>query len=99
MGELQDEREVIKLERDLRREGREDFIEQMRNAGVELLDSKLLGLAKHREAINDTQQNDEELRTAKAVASNLGAPYREQLTMNKKLTRFITLLRKEQGLE
>lgn len=97
MNELLDEKEVIKLERYLKREGREDFVTEMMGASPSELDAKMLKLAKEAEEIQDAQNNDEELREAKKEASNLGAPYRERKKMNKKLTRFVALMMQEKG--
>lgn len=99
MSELLEEKEIIKLERYLKREGREDFVTEMMGASPAQLDSKMLGLAKHREEIQNTKDNDEELKKAKAEAKNLGSPYNDQMKMNKKLTRFVALLMKEKGVQ
>lgn len=97
MSELLDEKEIIKLERYLKREGREDFVTEMMAASPALLDSKMLGLAKYREEIQNTQNADEELKRVKQHAKTLGAPYRDDVKMNKKLTRFVALLMQEKG--
>lgn len=99
MSELTLEKEITKLERYLVREGRRDFIDEMRAALPVQLDSKMLGLAKHREEIRNTKADDKELRAAAQLTKDLGAPYRDQLRMNEKLTRFVALLMNEQGLE
>lgn len=97
MSDMLDEKEIIKLERYLKREGREDFVTEMRGASSAQLDAKMLGLAKHREEIQNTQNGDEELKKAKQHAKNLGATYRDQSKMNKKLTRFVALMMQEKG--
>lgn len=97
MNELQDEKEIIKLERYLKREGREDFVTEMQAASPVQLDAKMLGLAKYREEIQNTQNADEKLREAKRHASSLGAGYRDDIKMNKKLTRFVALLMQDKG--
>lgn len=92
------EKEMTTLEKYLVREGRKDFIDEIRAASPETLDSKLLGLAKHREEIANTKANDGELRRAKEKAKDLGAVYRDQLKMNNKLARFVALIMEEQGI-
>lgn len=91
------EKETTKLERYLIKEGRKDFIDEIRAASLGTLDQKMLGLAKHREEIRNTKANDEALNDAKERAKDLGAPYRDQLRMNEKLTRFVSLIMKENG--
>jgi hypothetical protein len=97
--ELTLEKETTKLEKYLVKQGRKDFVEAMRNASASELDSKMLSLAKHREEIATTKSNDTELETAKEKKKDLEAPYREQLAMNKKLSRFVGLMMKEMGNE
>lgn len=99
MSDLLDEKEIIKLERFLKREGREDFVTEMMAASPAQLDSKMLSLAKHREEIDNTRNADDELKKAKAEVRALGAPYRDQTKMNKKLTRFVALLMAEKGVD
>lgn len=98
MSDLLDEKEIIKLERYLKREGREDFVTEMMGASPVQLDSKMLALAKHREEIDSTRNEDGDLKKAKNEAKMLGAPYRDQAKMNKKLTRFVALLMAEKGV-
>lgn len=98
MNELQEEKEIIKLERYLRREGREDFVTEMQGASEVQLDAKMLALAKHAEEIQTTQANDEKLRDAKSEVRVLAAPYNDQKKMNKKMNRFVALLMKEKGV-
>lgn len=90
------EKETTKLEKYLVKEGRKDFIDEIRAASPEQLDAKLLGLAKHDQEINNTKAKDADLQAAKDKAKELGAVYRDQLRMNKKLTRFVALVMKEQ---
>lgn len=93
------ELETTKLERYLVNQGRATFIEEIRGASPETLDSKLLGLAKYNQEIENTRNDDKELRDAKQHARDLGASYREQLNMNKKLARFIALIMSERGVD
>ena len=98
MSELTLEKETTKLEKFLKKEGRQDFIDEMRAADAGQLEARLLGLAKHAQEITNTRDNDEELRKAKEHAKNLGAPYREQKKMNDKLARFVALMMQEKGI-
>lgn len=98
MNELDQEKEVTKLERYLKREGRDDFVTEMMGASTQQLDAKMLSLAKHNEEITNTKNEDEELQQAKVKVKVLGAPYRDQTKMNKKLTRFVALLMANKGV-
>lgn len=98
MSELTLELETTKLEKYLVKQGRKDFIDEIRAASPETLDFKLLGLAKHAEEIRNTKEGDSELRKAKAHASDLGATYRDQIKMNGKLARFVALTMQDQGM-
>ncbi len=89
------EKEVTKLEIYLRKNNRQDFIDEMRNAGPEQLDAKMLSLAKHKEEVANTRARDEELKASKAKTKELNAPYNEQLRMNAKLSRFVSLMMQE----
>lgn len=97
MSEMNQELEQTKLEKYLRREGRQDFVDEMHRASPSQLDAKLLGLAKHSEEIENAKNADGDLKEAKAKAKVLGATYNDQKRMNKKLARFVGLLMKEKG--
>ena len=99
MQEITLEKETTKLEKYLEKQGRKDFIEAVRGASPETLDSKLLALAKHNQEISNTKASDEKLIEASVSKKVLEAPYREQLNMNKKMSRFIALIMKEQNLK
>jgi hypothetical protein len=99
MSELTLEKETTKLEKYLIKHGREDFISEIRAASADALNAKMLGLAKHSQEIANTKANDEKLIEAAERKRGLEAPYREQKKMNAKLTRFVALIMKEQGLE
>lgn len=99
MKELTLELETTKLERYLIKHDRADFIKETRGASPETLDAKLLGLAKHNQEISNTKADDEELIQAAQRKKDLEAPYREQLRMNTKLARFVSLIMQEQGLK
>lgn len=97
MDELLREKEIIKLEKDLIKDGRKEFVLEVRQGDSFTRDQKLLKLAKHRSEIKSTKANDEELRKARLNKNSLEAPYREQLKWNDKLTRFVTLVMEEEG--
>lgn len=86
------QKEIIKLEKYLRNQGRQDLVEVLREASPEELKRKLMEQAEHEQAIIDTKNNDDELKEAKEHARSLGAVYNEQVRMNKKISRFVHLL-------
>ena len=86
-----------KIELLLRRAGREDFIkriQQSRGTKSEL-DFEIMKLAKHAQAITNTQQQDIDLIRAKEEVRELKAPYNEQTKLNKALTRYVALILEE----
>lgn len=91
--------ETTKLEKYLVKQGRKDFIDEMRAATPESLNAKLLALAKHNQEIANTKANDQELEKAKQRKKDLEEPYKEQKKMNEKLARFVALMMREQGIE
>lgn len=99
MEEITLEKEVTKLEKYLKKEGRQDFVDEMMDGDSERLNAKLLGLAKHRQEILNTRSEDGDLKKAKEEVKDLDAPYKEQLKMNEKLTRFVSLVMKDKGIE
>lgn len=99
MSELTLEKETTKLEKYLVKQGRKDFIDEIRAASPEALNQKLLGLAKHREEITNTMAADQDLEAAKNKKKSLEEPYKDQKKMNAKLARFVALIMKENGVE
>lgn len=96
MNELSENKEIIKLEKKLRSEpGGKDYIDELRASGIGELEFKLKELAKHKQAIITTRDNDDELKSAKSHAKVLAAPYGEQLKGNDLRSRFIGLLLQE----
>ena len=93
------EKEITKLERYLIREGRKEFVLEMRQAGEEGRKAKLLSLVKYAQEIEDTKKNDEKLNRAKAEVTALSYGYNKDKSMNAKLQRFIFLVNKEDGVE
>lgn len=99
MDDITLEKETTKLEKFLINEGREDFINEMRAGDEDRLNKKLLSLTKHRQEILSSRAEDEDLKRAKEEVKGLDAPYKEQLKMNEKLTRFVSLVMKDKGIE
>ena len=93
------ELETTKLEKFLIKQGRMDFVEEIRAASPESLNTKLLNLAKHAQEIANTKSADLELEVVAQKKKELEAPYNEQKRMNAKMARFVALMMKEQGLE
>ncbi len=92
------EKEMTKLEKYLIKEGRKDFVIEMRQSDSPKRESKLLGLAKHKQELITLMSKDVALKTAKEIVKGLKAPYNEQKRMNDKLSRFVHLLSEEEGL-
>ena len=99
MEELTLEKEMVKLERYLIKQGREDFVRTMRASNEEQLNFKLLTLAKHRQEIKSTKVRDQKLLQASETKKELESPYKEQLRMNEKLSSYVAQVMKEKGLE
>lgn len=91
------EKEITKLERYLIKQGRQDFITEMRHGTPLIREAKRLNLAKHLQEIISTQASDKELNEVNAKRSQLRAPYLEQKKMNEKFSRFVHLLAEESG--
>ena len=93
------EKETTKLERYLLKNDRRDFIDAVRVMEGDQFDAKILALAKHREEIRDSRADDVELNQAKLRKKILDEPYRDQLKMNEKMTRFVALIMREKGIQ
>lgn len=89
------ETELTKLQKSLEKLGRQDFVELVDNAAPQELDSKILSLAKHREEIQSTKQNDPQLKEISDQKRELAAPYQEQLKANKVMARYAALVLKQ----
>ena len=99
MSEITLEKETTKLEKYLVKQGRKDFIDEMRAASPETLNAKLLALAKHNQEIKNTMAKDDKLQEAKERKKDLEGVYKDQTKMNDKLARFVALVMKENGVE
>ncbi len=92
MSELSQQKEIVKLEKQL---NDETLASELRGLTKKELEFKLLELAKHAQEIVTTRNDDEALTCAKNVVKDLNAPYNDQLKGNKLMARFIHLLVKE----
>lgn len=91
---LNEQLEITKLERKLD----EGEASKFRGMTDKELEFELLQLAKHKEAIVTTRNEDQQLNSAKEVVKELNSPYVEQLKANKLKHRFIALLLAEKKL-
>lgn len=89
-----DEKELVKLERKFGA----DFCLEVRKMDKKAIDNKLLELAKYRQALINTRDNDPALREAKQKANNLAYPYTRDLTANLEKQRLVTLIMIDEGL-
>ncbi len=94
---LESEKEIIKLEKYLRKQGREELVQELRACDNDQKRVRLMNQAVHEQEILDTKAKDQELLDAKASVRALGASYNEQSRMCKKISRFIHLLIEDSG--
>ncbi len=74
-----------------------DFVNEVVGLSVEDLNSRVLGLAKGIQGIEDSKEEDEELESAKALVSELSGPYTEGRRVAKLKTKYLISLIKEKG--
>lgn len=86
------EKKLVKLEKEFCKQGEEEYVRDLRRASFEELENKLKELSKHREAIDETKDRDEELKQAMEVVKNLKAPYVEQKKWASKRAKMIYLI-------
>ena len=91
------EKELYKLERFLKKQGRNELIEQLRSLNNTDRRNRLMQQAVLEQEIADTKAKDEKLQAAKEAARELNATYTGQLRMAKKIARFIHLLIEDSG--
>lgn len=91
------EKEKTKLERYLKKQGRNELITELEGLDNDQRRDRLMKQAVHEQEIMDAKANDRELNAAKEKARDLGAVYNENLRMNKKISRFIHLLIEDSG--
>ena len=73
------------------------FRREAQDMGPSQLESRINELAKASEANDQLQEEDEDLETAKAKATELGRPYREDRKAFKLKTKYSILLLKEKS--
>lgn len=91
------EKEITKLERYLLKQGREEFVKEIRGLNNDDRRDRLMKQAVYEQEIMDAKANDKKLQAAKDEARSLGSVYSENLRMNKKIARFIHLLIEDSG--
>ena len=87
--------ELNSLESKLNNKHGESYVQNLLELSKKELEFKLLELAKHKEEVVTTRNNDEEYQLAKEKVKDLNAPYKEQLGENKLKARYIHLLIKD----
>lgn len=97
MSEENLEKEITKLEKYLLRQGRQDFLVDMKKSTKEEREAKLLSLTQHKQELLTTMANDDELNSLKEKVKFARSVYTDQTKMNDKLSRFIHLLMKDEG--
>lgn len=91
------EKEITKLEKYLKRQGREELIRELRDLSNDDRRGRLMKQAVYEQEIFDSKENDKDLKAAKEKARDLNAVYNENLRLNKKISRFIHLLIEDSG--
>lgn len=89
---LSQEKEVIKLEKYLRKQGRDELIQSLRACSDTEKRARLLQQAVLEQEITDTKDRDEKLKEANDKSKELNATYSEQTRVCRKISRFIHLL-------
>lgn len=97
MSELEEDKEVIKLEKTLvHSRSQKEFVLEVRRMSEVELGAKLLELAKYAQAVETTRKSDEKLKTAKTLVKGLNKPYSDDLKYNKEKARFVALVMEEE---
>lgn len=91
--------EVTKLEKFLKKEGRAELIVEIRGLDREALRQRLASQAIYRQETIEARRIDETLSSTKLRARELGAPYRESLKINEKISQFVATVLKEKDNE
>ena len=73
------------------------FLEEIAGLNAQQLEGRLLGLAKGRQDILASQEQDEDLKAAKEAVKELQAPYRDSLSLTDLKMRYLAELIKEKG--
>lgn len=74
-----------------------EFVESVMGLSVEQLEKRLSDYAKHRDEVEESKKADEELETAKAVVSEMAAPYNDALKAINLKSKYIVAYIKEKG--
>ena len=74
-----------------------DFAAEVEALSQEQLDDRLAALAKSLEEVQDAQDADEALETARETARDLAAPYRESKNVLRLKSRYIVGLSRDRG--
>lgn len=91
------EKEITKLERYLIKEGKENLIRELRDLDNDDRRQRLMKQAVYEQEVQDTKNNDEVLKKARAAANFENSKYTEQVRMSRKISRFIHLLIEDSG--
>jgi hypothetical protein len=91
------EKERTKLERYLKRNGSPNLIEDLGRLNLEQLKKRIQDQAIHKQDTITEKQNDEKLNELKDKVREMNATYNEQIRMNDKISRYISLLIKDVG--
>lgn len=97
---LHEDKEIIKLERYLKKHAREELINQLRSLDNDALRQRLMKQAILEQEIMDTKSKEgdkDPVKSAKALVKEHNATYNEQKRMSQKISRFIHLLIEDSG--
>lgn len=97
---MDNEKEITKLERYLKRQGREELIKELRGLDNDDLRQRLMKQAVHEQEIADTKAkaaDKDPVANAKSVVREHNATFGEQKRMCQKISRFIHLLIDDSG--
>jgi hypothetical protein len=74
-----------------------EFYSEVLSLSADELNTKLATLSKHAEESENAKEDDEELKEAKALASELGAPYRDAKKALRLKSKFVIKTLKDKG--
>lgn len=92
MDELSQDKEIVKLEKKLFKDGQKTFAEEVRAMPESALNDCLLRLSKAQQENITAKNNDQKLKDAKAEVNSLQGPYNEFKRKNQEKSRFVSLL-------
>lgn len=85
-------KESTKLEKYLLKHKDAEFIRDLRVANLEQLKKRIQEQAIYEQQTITAKSEDEKLHDAKSIVKELQSPYNDSIRMNKKISRFISLL-------